>query len=106
VNELEVMKTPRLAPNPCSAPMSADRFPAHVVALGIPLGLHVDLIQAKRVLVDDAVHATVAAPADRAAAPLISAVTHGEQNVYDGLLEEGRRRFPKSRQDDDVVLGG
>jgi hypothetical protein len=65
-----------------------DGFPSHSVLRGVALGLDVNLLQAQRVLIDDAVHTPVACAADPFGALLRTAVSHLDQHVQDGQLQE------------------
>ena len=75
-----------------SAVKVADRAGADVVAFGVALGLHEDLVDAERVLVDDAIDAVITALPKRTAGLFrCAAVAHGQQQLDDQLLEERRR---------------
>ena len=66
---------------------------ADVIVRPIALRLHVDAIQAERVLVDDAINPAIARPTDERAIEVIDGapVTHGDQEAHDKAFEERGR---------------
>ena len=54
----------------------------------VPLGLHVDLVQAERVLADHAVQAVIAGSAQVLGRPGRTPVSHGRQDVQDEPFQE------------------